>query len=106
MATVTINKHALVKFVLESTVQRVALLHELVCRTLLRLGRIRQARRAKPYKAPPHGVGNFPNILDVRRWLDAVTPADSDDIDFIERVYATSVVRLGRDHVMAEGAPE
>ncbi len=93
---IAVNEHSTVALALYGVQDRVENLFRETSRTLKRLKF--KAEKTKPFPEPPEGVGSYPNIHDVTRWLDSLKRRGTKrDVEFLKRLHVTAAKRVRPD---------
>jgi len=95
--SIAMNRHAIVDLVLYAPVEKAEILFQQLWATVKRLRLMRAAARSRKaadggaFKVPPVGIGGWPCLHDVMRWLDSLKKGTkhADDVKFLLRLFNT-----------------
>jgi len=91
--SVTMNRHAVVDFVIYGQETPVEVLFRQLFVAVKRIGKPVVGRA---YRQPPRGVGAWPNYHDVVRWLDSLDDSEekAEEVAFLFKLYNTALNRV------------
>ena len=91
--SITMNRFAIVDQVLFDQVVPVEILFRQLFATVKRIGKPVIGRA---FRKPPRGVGVWPNLHDVMRWLDSLDDSDekAEEVAFLFKLYNTAKGRV------------
>ena len=97
---VTMNRHAVVEQVLLGSEQEVEVLFRQLFSTVKRIGKPVVGRA---FWRVPRGVGMWPNLHDVMRWLDSLDDSEekAEEVAFLHKLFNTAKGRV-RPEVLKE----
>jgi len=98
--SVTMNRFAIVDSVLYGPELTVEILFRQLFPTVKRIGKPVVGRS---FRRPPRGVGVWPNLHDVMRWLDSLDDSEekAEEVAFLHKLYNTAKARV-RPEVLEE----
>ena len=98
--SVSMNRFAIVDFVLYGPVVSVEVLFRQLHSTVKRIGKPITGRA---FRRPPKGIGAWPNLHDAMRWLDSLDDSEekAEEVAFLCKLYRTTMTRV-RPEVLEE----
>ncbi len=98
--SVTMNRFAIVDFVLYGPEVSVEVLFRQLFSAVKRIGKPVAGRA---FRRPPKGEGAWPNLHDVVRWLDSLDDSEekAEEVSFLFKLYNTTKLRV-RPEVLKE----
>ena len=98
--SVSMNRFAVVDLAMFGPVEKVEVLFRQLHAAVKRIGKPVAGRS---FRSPPRGVGAWPNLHDVMRWLDSLDASDekAEEVAFLHRLYNTAKAKV-RSEVKTE----
>ena len=94
--SVMMNRFAIVDLVMYGPVEKVEILFRQLHATVKGIGKPVIGRG---FRNPPRGVGMWPNLHDVMRWLDSLDASEekAEEVSFLHKLYNTAKARVRQE---------